>query len=161
MHSHIGCICLTFLHCAFSNVSSNGLNEKMHSHIGYICLIWWHCQLFSSGLSHLNPSNQSHNFQDFAPLPMCVVFCPNGCFKLSQIYHWLLVSNNFNCFPWHTFTFSLLNGTCLGGIKYMWMYISVADVRHDCQKKTTILLRQKTSPEMFTTSSHQENGTIS
>ena len=27
MHSHIGCICLTFLHCAFSNVYSNRLNE--------------------------------------------------------------------------------------------------------------------------------------
>ena len=24
-HSHIGCICLTFLHCEFSNVSSNGV----------------------------------------------------------------------------------------------------------------------------------------
>ena len=28
---HIGCICLTFLHCAFLNVSSNGLPEKRHS----------------------------------------------------------------------------------------------------------------------------------
>ena len=36
--SHIGYICLTFLHCAFSNVSSNGLHEKRHSRIGCICL---------------------------------------------------------------------------------------------------------------------------
>ena len=39
---HIGCICLTFLHCAFLNVSSNGLHEKMQSHIGCICLIFLH-----------------------------------------------------------------------------------------------------------------------
>ena len=38
MHSHIGCICLDFLYCAFSNVSSNWLSEKMHSHIGCICV---------------------------------------------------------------------------------------------------------------------------
>ena len=37
-HSHIGCIYLTFLHCAFSNVVSNRLPEKMHSRIGCICL---------------------------------------------------------------------------------------------------------------------------
>ena len=35
-HSHIGSICFTFLHCAFSNVSSNCLSEKMHSCIGLI-----------------------------------------------------------------------------------------------------------------------------
>merc|ERR1712101_78823 len=29
-----GCICLTFLHCVFSNGSSNRLPEKMHSRIG-------------------------------------------------------------------------------------------------------------------------------
>ena len=51
---------------------------------------------FNDIASCLHPSNQSHNFQDFAPLPMCAVFWPNGCFKLSQIYHWLLVSNNYN-----------------------------------------------------------------
>ena len=38
MHSHIGHIYLTFLHCAFSNVSSNCLPEMMQNHIGCICL---------------------------------------------------------------------------------------------------------------------------
>ena len=38
MQNHIGCICLAFLHCAFSDVSSNPLLEQMHSHIGCICL---------------------------------------------------------------------------------------------------------------------------
>ena len=40
MHSHTGCICLIFLHYAFSNVSSNGLHEKMHNHTSCICLIF-------------------------------------------------------------------------------------------------------------------------
>ena len=37
MQSHIGCILLTFLHCAFSNVSSKSLDLKRQSHIGCIC----------------------------------------------------------------------------------------------------------------------------
>ena len=31
---------MTFLHCAFSNVSSNCLHENRHSHIDCICLIF-------------------------------------------------------------------------------------------------------------------------
>ena len=42
MRNHTGCICLTFLHCAFSNVSSNGLHEWMHNHTGCICLTFPH-----------------------------------------------------------------------------------------------------------------------
>ena len=38
MHSHIGCICLAFLHYVFSNVSSKRLHKRMQSHIDYICL---------------------------------------------------------------------------------------------------------------------------
>ena len=40
---HIGCICLTFLHCAFSKFSSNCLTEKIHSHIDCICLTFLRC----------------------------------------------------------------------------------------------------------------------
>ena len=43
MQSYIGYICLAFLHCAFSNVSSNGLPEKMQSHTGCICSTFLHC----------------------------------------------------------------------------------------------------------------------
>ena len=43
MHNHTGCICLTFLHCVSSNVSSNCLPQKMHNHTGYICLTFLHC----------------------------------------------------------------------------------------------------------------------
>ena len=38
MCNFIGCICLTFLHCAFSNVFSNCLPVRMQSHTGCICL---------------------------------------------------------------------------------------------------------------------------
>ena len=38
MHSHIGCISLTFRHCVFSNVSSNRLHKRMHNHNGCICM---------------------------------------------------------------------------------------------------------------------------
>ena len=37
MQSHIDCTFLTFLHCEFLNASSNCLPEKMHSHIGCTC----------------------------------------------------------------------------------------------------------------------------
>ena len=43
MQNHTDCICLTFLHCVFSNVSSNGPPERMHNHTGCICLTFPHC----------------------------------------------------------------------------------------------------------------------
>ena len=43
MQNHTGCICLTFFHCVFLNVSSNCLPKKMHSRIGYICLTFPCC----------------------------------------------------------------------------------------------------------------------
>ena len=53
-HSHTGCICLTFLHCGFSGVSSNGLPERMHSHIGCICLTYLHCVISCVYLDRLS-----------------------------------------------------------------------------------------------------------
>ena len=81
----VGCICLTFLHCALSNVFSNGLHENMHSCIGSIGLILWYC--WSSRFSCLNPSNQCQNCQESVPLPCSVVRYPNDCLKLRQIFH--------------------------------------------------------------------------
>ena len=98
-HSHIGCICLTFLHCAFSNVASNCLHEKWHSHIDCIYLTLWCCQSFSSRLSHLN------NFQGLFPLPLWVVLCPNCSLKLSKICDWLLVNKSNVKFPLTYFHF--------------------------------------------------------
>ena len=48
---HIGCICFTFLQCAFSNVSSNGLPEIIHGYIGCACLIFLHC-----GFTNVSPN---------------------------------------------------------------------------------------------------------
>ena len=53
MHSHIGCTYLTFLHCAFSNVSSNCLNERMQKYTGCICLIFLHCAFSNVSSGHL------------------------------------------------------------------------------------------------------------
>ena len=43
MRSRTGCICLTFLHCVFSYVSSKNSGQSMQSHTGYICLPFLHC----------------------------------------------------------------------------------------------------------------------
>ena len=56
MHSHIGGICLTFLHCEFSNVSSGCLPENRQSHIGCIWLTFLHCA-FSNVQSSWRDSN--------------------------------------------------------------------------------------------------------
>ena len=60
MQSHIGYICLTFLHCVVLNVSSNGLHERMHNHIGYICLTFPHCAI--SNVSSNCFSAMMHNY---------------------------------------------------------------------------------------------------
>ena len=52
-HSRIGCICLTFLHCASLNVSSNHLPESRHSRIGCICLTFLHCGSLNVSLNCL------------------------------------------------------------------------------------------------------------
>ena len=43
---------LAFIHCVFSNVSSNGVLGRMHNHIGYICSTFLHC-VFSNAYSNL------------------------------------------------------------------------------------------------------------
>ena len=45
--SHTVCICSSFLHCAFSNVSSKCLFEKKHSYIDCICLSFLHCKFLN------------------------------------------------------------------------------------------------------------------
>ena len=60
MQSHIGCIYLTFLHCAFSNVSSIRLHEQRQSHIGYICLAFLHCVFSNVSSNGLPEKMHSH-----------------------------------------------------------------------------------------------------
>ena len=40
---HIGCICLAFLLCVFSDVSLTHLGQSRHSHIGCTYLTFLHC----------------------------------------------------------------------------------------------------------------------
>ena len=74
--SRTGCICLSFLHCVFSNVSSNCLHEKMHNHTGCICLTFLQC--VSSNVSSNYPPERMHNHtgricSNFSP--MCLFKC--------------------------------------------------------------------------------------
>ena len=55
----IGFICLTFLHCAFSNVSSNCLHEKRQSHICCTCLTFLHCAFSNVSSNRLPVRMQS------------------------------------------------------------------------------------------------------
>ena len=60
--SHTDCICLTFLHCVFLNVSSNHLHERMQNHIGCICLTFLNCAISNcSTFHHCAFSNVSSN----------------------------------------------------------------------------------------------------
>ena len=117
MQSRIGCICLTFSHCVFSNVSSNCQPERMHSHIGCICLFFsivpfqmypqgaclWGCIVTLVAFVWLNVIvglflqdflNLQTKVIMFKSLFHYVVFCPNGSFKLIQINYLLLVNNH-------------------------------------------------------------------
>ena len=60
MQSHIGCICLTFLHCVFSNVSIKNLDQRRQSHIGCICLTFLQCAFLNASSKHQLKKMQSH-----------------------------------------------------------------------------------------------------
>ena len=64
-HNHIGCICLTFPQCAFSNVSSNRLPGRMHNHIGCIFRTFLHC-VFSNVSSKRLPEKQQLTIREEA-----------------------------------------------------------------------------------------------
>ena len=59
MRSYIGCICLAFLHCVFSNVSSLRLPERIYNHIGSICLAFPHCVFSNASSNYLHLRMQS------------------------------------------------------------------------------------------------------
>ena len=54
---HTGCICLTFLHCVFSNASSKNLDQHRQINTGCICLTYLHCT-FSIMSSNCLPENR-------------------------------------------------------------------------------------------------------
>ena len=45
MQIHIGCICLTFRHCAFANVRSKHIHKKIFNYTCCICLTFLDCAL--------------------------------------------------------------------------------------------------------------------
>ena len=58
--SHTGCISLIFLQCAFSNVPSNYLPERMHSYTGCICLAFPHYALSNVSSNYLPERRYIH-----------------------------------------------------------------------------------------------------
>ena len=55
--SHTGCTCSISPHCVFSNVSSNCLSKRMHSCTGCICSTSTHC-VFLNGSSNCLPKGK-------------------------------------------------------------------------------------------------------
>ena len=72
MQSYIGCISFTFLHCGFLNVSSNYQPERRFSHINCICLAFPHYVLSNA---QVTGSTGSESRPRFSQLP----FWPAGC----------------------------------------------------------------------------------
>ena len=68
--SHIGYNCLTFLNCAFSDVSSNDVHKRIHSRIGCICLTFHHYGFSNVYSNCLHARMQSHI--------NCSCFCIRG-----------------------------------------------------------------------------------
>ena len=60
MHSHTGCICVAFLHCVFSFVSSNDMSVRMYSRIGCICVAFPHCAFLNVSSRRLDERMHSH-----------------------------------------------------------------------------------------------------
>ena len=143
MHSHIGCICLTFLHCVFSNVSSEHLPGRMHNHIVCIYLAFRHC-VFSN--VHLNGSfEMKHNctgcncstfwhfqsfswgfvcsscdFQEFLPVPFSALNCasPNGHFLiLRQIWGFRIFRISVEKGKWMSWLLNIKSKFAINGLK--------------------------------------------
>ena len=68
LHSPTGYICLTFIHCVFSNVSSSGLSGWMQNHTGCTCLLFLRSVFSNIPLDCLPWRMCNHTFY------MCLVF---------------------------------------------------------------------------------------
>ena len=60
MPNYSKCICLTFLHCAFSNVDSKSLDQSRQSHTGCICSTFLNGVFLSEPSKSLPERMQSH-----------------------------------------------------------------------------------------------------
>merc|ERR1712213_197341 len=102
MHSRIGCIYLTFLQCAFSNVSSYRLPEKMHSRIGCIYLTFLHCAFSNVASNCLHGRRHSHIGCIFLASLLCALpqmfpqsTCIRGCIVTLIAFVWFFSTVNF------------------------------------------------------------------
>ena len=98
--NHIDNICLTFLHCAFSNVFSKLLHKKRQNRIDYICLTSLQC-VFSKGFSnHLPDMRMQSNIDRICTTSLHWGF---GLLFHNSFWHW---SNLLNFLPLCLFLFS-------------------------------------------------------
>ena len=149
--SHIGCICLAFLHCAFSNVFSKRLHKKMQSHIGCICLNFLHFAF--SNMSSNPHSNQDHNFLNF---PLRVVLGPNCTSNWEKF--WLifgLQKSLLFTFPCHTFTFWVYTFSN----RYQKLHLYSEFKEHDNSSHAVLLLKEG-HQEVLLTLQHQLSGFV-
>ena len=127
-HNHIGCICLASLHCVSSNVSSNGLPERMQSHIDCICLAFLHCA--SSNVSSNRLSERMHTQTGC----ICLIFlCP--LFLLLKpdwlcFYYNLLVQNPFPAYK----KCAVSCNSCFQ-LKAHWFWIAGTEIESESQNR--------------------------
>ena len=99
--------------CIFKCFLKSPAREKTYSHWLHLFILMTLSVIFSEIFIlvryKLYPLKPSHDFL-LVPLLLCVVLCPNGCFKVSQIYHSILVSRvKFTTTYFHFFLSTLLH----------------------------------------------------
>ena len=130
MHSCIGCICLTFLHCVSSNVSSNDVGNRLHSHTACICLTFLHC-VFSNVPSnylyyrmhiHIGCTCLTSFFgPDFVTLMEASMLTSFGPKSLSSILWFIISMNQVRGKSWMlSLLMFLLYWFCLTQIDFFW-----------------------------------------
>ena len=85
LRSHIECTYLIFLYCVFSNVASNCLHERMHNRTGCTCLFFLHCALTNVSSNCLPEWMQSHTGYIYLTFLHCVF----SSVSLSCLHHWM------------------------------------------------------------------------
>ena len=128
MHIHIGCICLTFLQCELSNVSSKRVHKRLQSHTGCICLSFPHCALSNAFSNCLH--ERMHNCT--ACLQMCPqMACIRGC--IITLVSWPgFICSTFNvCFQ--MFPLRMLSHT--GCICLTFLHCAFSNVSLNCLHK--------------------------
>ena len=91
IQSCIVCICLTFLQCVFTNVSSNRQLEIMYSNINCICLVFLHCAFPNVYSKSLGQHRQSHTVRTFSGYQIVLKMLLCGDVKLHKVVRQLLL----------------------------------------------------------------------